>query len=212
MKKNNEFVAIYLFLEISRLEMIDRITKRQNDIATYRDNLKNDTLSNYTPMVDTRPPVLVIIDIVRYAWEMDKMTDMSGFTTTHYKRKRGYKDERVRTLANDVSQPIDNIACAIKQPTNLTTQCIMLVGVALQPSIGVVILLQGITKLRLVDITSQYDQLFESVLCAMPNLDSLVFESTDGYADVYRPTLKQLSFNDGCHEYLSILKRHSQQP
>ncbi|EGG19753.1 hypothetical protein DFA_06853 [Cavenderia fasciculata] len=67
------------------------------------------------------------------------------------KEEDTYEDLKVRPLADDFSRHINNFACPIKQPTNLTMQCVMLVGISLQPSIGAIILLQGITKLRLIN-------------------------------------------------------------
>ncbi|EGG19337.1 hypothetical protein DFA_02124 [Cavenderia fasciculata] len=229
--------------KLSRLVMIDRITKRQIDITNHRDKLENAQLLNYSRMVGTRPlSVLLMTKIIRYAWEMDTMTGtgykyrvfepfnenvlvgrykwalslglvckqffnlvksslfkrLCIYNSSLTKQWSRYEDNKVRALANDVSQHIDNIACVIKQPTNLTIQCKMLIGIALKPSIGAVILLQGITKLRLVDTTSNFYNLFDSVLQVMVNLESLTLDNTGDLSEIYRPSLKHLSIK-GCH-------------
>ncbi|EGG21690.1 hypothetical protein DFA_01576 [Cavenderia fasciculata] len=230
--------------QLSRLEMIDRIEERQNEIAYYQEDLENDTLSNYSQMVGIRLPVLVIIDIVRYAWEMDTMNGRYKYRvcgpydkdvlvgrykwalslglvckrffnlvrSSLFKRVNlysfsigthdgPYDDRKARSHADDASRHINNIACAMKQPTHLSLQCTLLIGIALKPSIGAVIFLQGITKLRLVGRTLSYNNLLQSALGVMVNLESLVLYNTeDILSGVYQPSLKHLSFLDHLKE------------
>eukprot|EP01133_Synstelium_polycarpum_P002635 gene2635-3039_t len=77
-------------------------------------------------------------------------------------------------------QHINSLACAVKLPRHLTTQFMLLVGlVSSIPSTSFIVLLQGITKLRLVNRINELPKMFKHVLQVMISLESLRYYITD---------------------------------
>ncbi|EGG19119.1 hypothetical protein DFA_02366 [Cavenderia fasciculata] len=183
-----------------RSKMIEMITQRRDDIETYQENMKNDLLLNYANMTGTHLPMLIITNIIRYAWEMHTKTGRYKYRACRpfkYNLLEGryrwplslglvckqffhlvksslfsrimidpeplkhtdgrFKDNQARADSSDeVSRHLDNIACVAQQATDVAVPSSLLIGIALEPSIGSILFFRGIRKLRLFYMTHCY--------------------------------------------------------